>query len=243
MRRQALRSALILVSMLLMPVTLFYLSPALIIMGAAAGIMSGSFIVFCAQLIAALALGRAFCGWVCPGAGLQEACFAVSARPARGGKGNWVKYFIWVPWLVVIAVFASRAGGLHGVDFFFKMNHGAALGEPHTYIIFYFVVTLIVALALTTGRRGFCHYACWMAPFMVLGTALRNALRLPGLRLAAQADKCTQCGRCSHECPMSLDVKGMVQTATMDNLECVLCGKCVDKCPREVISYTAKPPS
>jgi len=42
---------------------------------------------------------------------------------------------------------------------------------------------------------------------------------------------------------MSLDVKGMVQTATMDNLECVLCGKCVDKCPREVISYTAKPPS
>jgi polyferredoxin len=46
-----------------------------------------------------LFLGRAFCGWVCPGAGIQEWCFTVNDKKARGGRLNWIKYFIWVPWI------------------------------------------------------------------------------------------------------------------------------------------------
>jgi len=46
MIRQRIRKAIILISFLLFPVTMFYLSPALIFKGARLGIISGSFITF-----------------------------------------------------------------------------------------------------------------------------------------------------------------------------------------------------
>lgn len=241
MKRQNLRSALILVSFTLMPVTLYYMSPALIVMGAAQGIVVGSFIVFGAQFLASLVLGRAFCGWVCPAAGLQEACVAAQGKPARGGRANWIKYFIWTPWVLTIIAMAIRGGGLREVHFTYMTTGGVSLSDTQSYVIFFSVLGLIVILALTAGRRGFCHYACWMAPFMVIGTALRNAARLPGLRLRAQPEECSRCGRCTRECTMSLPVQEMVATGKMNDLECVLCGKCVDGCPKGAISYTMRP--
>ena len=95
--RQKIRKALIIISLLLFPITLDYLSPYLIIEGTAKGIITGSFIVFSFMFLSSLFLGRAFCGWLCPGAGLQETCFAV--RDKRVTKGNWIKYLIWVPWV------------------------------------------------------------------------------------------------------------------------------------------------
>ncbi len=44
------------------------------IIGAGEGLIVGSFVVFALQLVGALTLGRLFCGWICPVAGLQEAC-------------------------------------------------------------------------------------------------------------------------------------------------------------------------
>lgn len=241
MKRQNLRKALILVSFLLMPVTLYYMSPALIIMGAAEGIIAGSFIIFGLQFVSSLLLGRAFCGWVCPAAGLQEACFAVTSRRARGEEVDWIKYFIWVPWILLIAITAVRAGGLRQIDFLYQTAGGISVAEPGAYPVFYTVIGLITVLALTAGRRSFCHYACWMAPFMVIGTAMRNAVRWPALHLRADRSKCIQCEKCTRDCPMSLQVHEMVQADTMDNLECILCGTCVDGCPAKAIAYSFRP--
>ncbi len=44
MKRQRLRKALILISFLFFPVTLYYFSPVLIIQGVAEGIVAGSFL-------------------------------------------------------------------------------------------------------------------------------------------------------------------------------------------------------
>lgn len=46
MRRQRLRRALILISFVSFPITLFYFSPVLIIMAAHEGVIAGCFIVF-----------------------------------------------------------------------------------------------------------------------------------------------------------------------------------------------------
>ena len=80
--------------------------------------------------------------------------------------------------------------------------------------------------------------ACWMAPFMILGRALRNVFGWPALRLRAQREQCIQCKRCSQNCPMSLNVNGMVQGSTMEHSECILCGTCVDVCSKDVIRYS-----
>jgi ferredoxin-type protein NapH len=64
--RQRWRMAALLISLLLFPITLFYLSPYLPVAGAAEGVVSGSLVVFGLLFIAALFVGRLWCGWVCP---------------------------------------------------------------------------------------------------------------------------------------------------------------------------------
>lgn len=207
-------------------------------MGAQQGIISGSFILFCLLLLTSLFIGRAFCGWVCPAGGLQECCFAVSDKKARGGRANWIKYFIWVPWVSVIVITAILAGGLRKIDPLYQTRYGISVSEPGAYIIYFAVVGLIVIPSFAAGKRAFCHYICWMAPFMVIGTKIRNLFRWPALRLKADEDKCINCKACTKNCPMSLDVNGMVQKGSMKDSECILCGTCVDVCPKEVIRYS-----
>lgn len=81
-----MRKGLLLVSLMLFPVTFYYFSPYLILMAASEGIIGGSFLLFAAQFVLALVLGRAFCGWVCPAGALGECAMTVSNRPARGGR-------------------------------------------------------------------------------------------------------------------------------------------------------------
>ena len=78
------------------------------------GIINGSFIVFLLMFISALVLGRAYCGWVCPGAGCQEAIF--SARDKKVTKGDYIKWIIWIPWISAIALLAIRRGGYDKID-------------------------------------------------------------------------------------------------------------------------------
>jgi Pyruvate/2-oxoacid:ferredoxin oxidoreductase delta subunit len=73
---------------------------------------------------------------------------------------------------------------------------------------------------------------------MVIGRKIGNALKLPGLRLKAEPDRCIKCEVCSNNCLMSLDVMEMVLVNQMENSECVLCGICVDQCPKDVIRYS-----
>lgn len=236
MKRQRIRKALILIAFLLFPVVLNFLSPALIIMGASEGVINGSFLLFALLFVGPLFFGRAWCGWVCPGAGLQEACFA--ARDRRVGGGDWIKYLIWAPWLALIVLMAIKAGGYRRVDPLYLTERVISVIDPMNYIIYYFVLGLAVILALTAGKRSFCHHVCWMAPFMIAGRKLRNLFGWPALRLQAAKESCGQCGRCTSECPMSLDVQAMVAVERMERTECILCGSCVDGCPKRVISYT-----
>ena len=235
-RRQLVRRSVIIASFILFPVTLFYFSPALVIMAAAAGVVSGSALVFLLQFLSALVLGRAFCGWVCPAAGEQEACFIAQAEPVNGRKCDWIKYLIWVPWVGIIVYLLVR-NGVRSVDFFFMMDSPISLSSPGQYPVYLVVTGLIFVLSLSVGRRAFCHTACWMAPFMILGTKAQHLLNVPALHLRPSPDKCTQCSSCTSGCPMSLDVSAMVGRGDMRHPECILCGHCVDSCKQQAIAY------
>lgn len=91
--------------------------------------------------------------------------------------------------------------------------------------------------AVLFGKRIFCHYFCWMAPFMILGTKLRRLLHLPGLHIRAGEGQCISCGKCSKACPMSIDVVAAVKEGGVKSAECIQCGACVDQCPHAVLSY------
>jgi len=235
MKRQRIRKTLLLASMLLFPVTLNYLSPYLIIRGGFEGVLSGSAVLFLSQLLFALLFGRAFCGWLCPAGALQDVCAGIQPKPASK-RLNIIKYIIWVVWLGAIVAGFVSAGGPKQVSVLYMTNSGISVDAPARYIMYFFVVLLVVVLSLTQGRRGFCHSACWMAPFMVLGTKLRDLLHLPGLRLTAKVNQCVSCGACDKVCPMSLPVRELVKTGKLTQSECILCANCADACPKKVLT-------
>lgn len=236
--RQRIRKGLLLVSFLLFPVTIFYLSPALIVIGASKGIVVGSFIVFGSMFVGSLIFGRAFCGWLCPGGGIQETCMMVVDKKTAGGKFDIIKYLIWVPWISSIILVAKTAGGLNSIDFFYQTDGGISVSDWQSYVIYYLFVALIVILSLTAGRRAFCHYVCWMAPFMVIGSKLKTAFRMPSLDIRSNKERCNSCKSCERLCPMSLPVSTMVKKGIMSNTECIMCGQCIDTCKRGALSFS-----
>ncbi len=242
--RQRTRKFLVILAFLSFPITMNYLSPYVIVDGAANGVLNGSLVIFALMFLSALFLGRAWCGWVCPGGGIQEIIEPVNSKPVNGNRLDWIKWLIWIPWITLIVFLAARAGGYHTVDLLYNTQGGISVaGAPDrpiliAYIIYYFVIALFLGLAVFIGRRAGCHTICWMAPFMILGRWLRNRLAWPSLRLQAEATACANCLKCTGNCPMSLDVHALVQAGKMENPECILCGTCVDNCPQGAIRYS-----
>ncbi|MBM3705698.1 MAG: 4Fe-4S binding protein [Actinobacteria bacterium] len=237
MMRQKVRKGIILFTLLLFPAIFYYFSPYLIIMGVSEGVISGSFIVFVILFLSALFLGRGFCAWFCPIAGIQEVSFLVRDKKVNN-KYNWIRYIIWVPWISIIIYMAVTAGGFRKADFLYQTTYGFSISDVYALFIYLIVVVVTIILSFAVGRRALCHYVCWMSPFMIGGRKLRNLFKWPSLRLKAEKDKCIDCMTCTKNCPMSLDVNTMVKSGRVENSECILCGTCIDNCKKNVINYT-----
>ncbi len=221
-----------------------FLSPYVIIDGAMNGIVNGSLVMFGLMFVSSLFIGRLWCGWVCPGGGMQGIVEPVNNRPVHRSRIDWIKWLIWIPWISLIIILAVRAGGYHRVDLLMHTQNGISVaGSPDrpiifAYIIYYAVVGLFVGLAMIVGRRAGCHTICWMAPFMIIGRWIRNRFGWSSLQLVADASACKDCKLCTKNCPMSLDVNAMVQIEAMEHAECILCGTCVDNCSQKAIRYS-----
>ena len=243
-KRQKIRKTLIFVSMFLFPITIFYLSPALPLMGAVEQVVTGSLVIFASLFIVSLIFGRAFCGWVCPGAGIGETCMVVVDKKVKNGKANLIKWVaIWFPWIITLIVLVVVNGGYERINILFDLEkyYGISILNPSAVPVYFIVLTLIVSLSFATGRRGFCHYSCWISPFMIIGTAIKEKIKYPSLHLVSEKEKCIQCKICSDNCPMSIDVMNdMVSSIKMYHSECILCGECIDCCPKNVIHYGFK---
>ena len=242
-RRQAIRRTLLLLSFLAFPLTMNYFSPYLIIDGGLRGIANGSAIVFGSMFLGSMLFGRLWCGWACPAAGLQEPLLRVNNRRV-GRHADIVKWLIWVPWISLVVLAVVRAGGYSAIDPLYGTVGGISLaGDAErpviaAFAVYFIVVLLFFGLALAVGRRGGCHTLCWMAPFMIAGRSVRNVAGWPSLRLVADTARCKECGTCTKECPMSIDVQARVAAGRMEDSECSLCGSCADACPNSVIRYT-----
>ena len=227
--RQRIRKGLILLSFFLFPATFFYFSPILIVMASSIGVVNGSFIVFVLLFASSMFLGRGFCGWLCPAGGCQETLFSVNEASVR--RGYFLKWVIWIPWIIAIAIAAVLAGGYNKIEFFYMTTNGISVADLRSFAIYMVVLLVLIVLpGLMIGKRSFCHHVCWMAPFMILGRRVGRFLKVPSLRLQSKPDSCIHCHTCTENCPMSLPVEDMVKQRRMDHSECILCGTCVDGC-------------
>ncbi len=236
--RQRARKALVIFSFVLLPVTFAYISCPIIEEGASEGIMTGGLVVFILLFISSLFLGRLWCGWLCPAGGLQEIYFPINNKNINITRLKWFKYlmFLTIIFIPLLSAIYS-AGGLKTIDLFYYTDQGISIARPGAYTIFFAQIFFITIFAMFAGRRGFCHYFCPIAVILIVGRKMRNLVRWPALHLSDDADRCTDCRKCSRICPMGLDVNTMVRQRSMENTDCILCGACVDGCPEKAIRY------
>ena len=229
--RQRARKGILVFSALMFPLTFFFLSPFVIVLSAANGILNGSAMVFGLLLLLSIFCSRVFCGWLCPGGALQDYISGANSRSWNSRGKNLSKYIIWVVWFSFIVFLWIQNRPLEG-NFLYLVDI-----DKQYIIIYAIVMTIIYLFTLLTGKRGMCHSLCWMAPFMVIGEKLADLLHIPRFRLKADPKTCVSCGKCSRGCPMGLNVAKMVQSGKMDSTECISCLECVDGCPKKAISF------
>lgn len=234
-KRQRIRGLVILFSFLFFPLSLYYLSPVLALGLGTMGIISGSVVVFIALLLISVFLGRSFCGWACPAAGLQESLFRINDQPLKKDWPRFIKYIVWILWLGFLVFIFIRAGKISKIDIAYESTEGV-LNEM-TVTVYLAVSTIIFLFAVFGKKRLFCHTLCWISPFMVVGTSISRLLHIPRLHLKSDKDQCISCGVCSKNCPMSLPVQEMVQNEKMFQVDCILCGECIDGCSKNAIRY------
>jgi NAD-dependent dihydropyrimidine dehydrogenase PreA subunit len=53
-----------------------------------------------------------------------------------------------------------------------------------------------------------------------------------------EPSRCVQCGICSFNCPMEIDVRRHVwQGESVKDRHCLTCGECVRRCPRRLLRF------
>ncbi len=228
------------VTLLLFPVVLNFLSPAVPIFGALAGVVTGSLLLFAAQFLTGLFFGRAWCGWLCPMAALGDLCMRVNDRPVNRKILRIVRFSIFGVWIASLAAGFVIAGGAKAVNPLFFTENGISVDEPAKYIVYYMVLALFLVVSLAVGRRGACHSFCWMSPFLAGGYALGKRLRVPQLRIKSQPAICVNCGKCDKSCPMSIPVRTSLKAGFVSESDCILCGECVKNCPKDVLRFGVK---
>ncbi|MEX1378003.1 MAG: 4Fe-4S binding protein [Eubacteriales bacterium] len=235
-KRQRIRYGILLLSFILFPVTLNYMSPYLSIAGPSQGIVNGSLIVFMGLFVGSLFFGRVWCGWVCPAGAAQEACSVVQPKQFRPKWLRFLKYFIYAGWLSLVILMFVSAGGIIGVDFFYMTEKVISVSEVQNYVIYYSVLFITFVLPLIFGKRATCYMICWMAPFMIAGQSIARWIKLPRLRIKTNPETCIDCKKCDKGCPKSLDVSGYAKKGEITDIECNKCLVCVDTCPTKTLS-------
>lgn len=74
--------------------------------------------------------------------------------------------------------------------------------------------------------------------FIKLWANDKGATAVPNGRVAADGDRCVQCGVCGYNCPMGIPVRDYArQGLTVSDDRCISCGQCIQVCPRGTLRW------
>jgi polyferredoxin len=237
MNRQTLRKLILLISFSVFPITVVYLAPAPPIMSLKEGVVNLSVVVLVSIFISGFFFRRAFCGWLCPGAGCQLVSKSLNAKRIQRKMNNWFRIIIVSVWAIMV-VATVFMGGVSRVELGYPGAGRFATSNIRYFLPYIPVVIFIFVFVLIFGRRGFCHRGCWIYPIVAASTYVGRRLRTPSLHVAIQdQEACLDCKKCDRNCPMSIDVMAVVQNGDTFPNNCIQCGTCIDNCPKNVLKY------
>lgn len=185
------------------------------------------------MLAAALLLGRAFCGWICPLGFVQDLTSFGGKKRWMSEKLRYLKYAIllgglimavalgwtFLEWLTPMSILPRALGPIWGP------REGILIGIP--------ILLIAVVFAALTEKRAWCRYICPLGA--VLGVP--SAKKVVGITL--DEEKCIRCMKCQRSCTMGIiDVKG--QYGLRWDSECIACLTCRDACPVGAIGLASR---
>jgi len=236
-KRQTIRKLILLASFSVFPITVIYLAPAPPIMSLRAGVINLSVVVIVSIFLSGFFFRRFFCGWICPGAGCQLVSGALNNKPVERRMTNWVQIIMVVVWvLVLISTFIIY--GSASIELGHPGSGRFATSEIRYFLPYIPVVLFMFGFVLLFGRNGFCHRGCWINPIISASTYIGRRLRFPSLHVAVHRhEDCEECSECNQVCPMSIDVRNIIEKRGIFPNNCVQCGACVDFCPEGFLKF------
>jgi len=181
-----------------------------------------------AMLAGSVALGRAFCGWICPLGFVQDLTSFGKRKSWMPETLRYVKYVIlaaglimpilagwtFLEWVTPMSVLPRALGPFWG---------------PYDSLALGLVVFLLaVLIAAATEKRAWCRYVC------PLGAILSLPASKKAIGISVNEERCIKCLRCERACTMGIiDIRG--QSGLRWDSECILCLACRDACPKNAI--------
>ena len=227
------------------------------LVGLSAALASRAFVAFWAAalltVVLSIALGRVWCGWVCPlGTLIELAPLPALLRGKLSPRWRMGKYvtlavvlgaafignlgpMILDPVTIIARPLQELARPFVGNDAV-GQGVGAALSRSAVHTVaFLSLIPLVLVLALNLAeKRAWCRDVC------PLGGLLGVLSKLPGVRRVVDAETCTSCARCAKACPT--DAIARKDGYASSSAECIACMRCIDACPTGANAFRLAPP-
>ncbi len=173
-------------------------------------------------IIAALILGRFYCGWICPTNTIMIP-FDYLRKKLRIQRrivpkflqSEFIRYTIFALFIVILLLTLIKG---------IKM--------PVLPILTLAAVLLTLFFPAALWHRHLC-------PFGVLLSVTGSVAKL-GFRV--NLDRCSGCGICQRHCDgNAIQIRNKGNKAVILSSYCLQCNECADKCPQDAIGYTSRP--
>ena len=194
------------------------------------GLFTGSTIHYLVAKVAGpLIFNRAWCSWACWTAMILDLLPYKQNKNGRiDRKWEWMRY----------AHFLLSLGLVAGLFFLAEYRPEPFTRSELIWLVtgnlFYYSLAIWLALGLK-DNRAFCKYAC---PITVI---MKGFSRFALLKIAGDADRCTDCGVCAKTCPMDIDIPRYIREGRrVLSTECIFCLTCTNMCPEGILSETFK---
>ena len=208
-----------------------------------------SFYVLGLLMVFGIALGRLWCGFVCPFGLIQDLLGMIPARrikiaPKVDKPLRYLKYAVLLILVVLLPLLAKNQYGI--ADAWFckyicpagTLEGGIPLmladrqlrslaGALFSWKMLILIVVLIGAVLIP---RFFCRYLC------PLGALYGLFNRYSFYQLNLDQSCCTGCHTCTQVCPMAVEIPTAGdKLVQISSTECIRCGRCKAACPAGAI--------